>query len=59
MVLLGSGQRTSTFDPTRFSRRCPFSGPPKLGAVDPDAVHDHGQPLRQRHDRLLHPADLA
>ena len=27
-----------------------------VGAVDPDAVHDHGQPTRQRHDRLLHAA---
>ncbi len=33
-----------------------FPGPPELGAVNPYAVHDHGQPARQRHDRLLHPA---
>jgi len=33
-----------------------FSGPAELGAVNPDAVHDHGQSARQRHDRLLHPA---
>ena len=48
-------------DPARFSRRCNFPGPPELGAVNPDAVHDHGQPTRQRHDRLLHsavPGDL-
>src|SRR5258708_23403056 len=44
------------FDPARFSRCCHFSGPPELGAVNPDAVHDHRQPARQRHDRLLHPA---
>ena len=44
------------FDPARFSRRCNFPGPLELGAVNPDAVHDHGQPTRQRHDRLLHPA---
>ena len=31
-------------------------GPPELGAVNPDAVHDHGQPACQRHDRLFHPA---
>src|SRR6202140_5338664 len=36
-------------------------GPAELGAVNPDAVHDHGQSARQRHDRLLHaatPGDL-
>src|SRR5262245_45301531 len=26
-------------------------GPAEFGAVNPDAVHDHGQPTRQRHDR--------
>jgi len=30
-----------------------FSGPAELGAVNPYAVHNHGQPTRQRHDRLL------
>src|SRR5471030_766966 len=35
---------------------CFFPGPAELGAVNPYAVHDHGQPARQRHDRLLHPA---
>ena len=46
------------FDPERSSCGCRglLSGPPELGAVNPDAVHDHGQPARQRHDRLLHPA---
>jgi len=37
------------------------SGPPELSAVNPNAVHDHGQPARQRHDSLLHsavPGDL-
>jgi hypothetical protein len=29
--------------------------PLSVSAVNPDAVHDHGQPTRQRHDRLLHP----
>src|SRR5882757_3209525 len=36
----------------RPSCYCGLSGPPELGAVNPDAVHDHGQPTRQRHDRL-------
>ena len=46
------------FDPERFSCCCRglLPGPPELGAVNPDAVHDHGQPARQGHDRLLHPA---
>ena len=29
-----------------------FPGPAELGAVDPDAVHDHGQSTGERHDRL-------
>ena len=33
-----------------------FPGPAELGAVNPDAMHDHRQPARQRHDRLFHPA---
>src|SRR5271169_4460520 len=44
------------FDPARFSCRRGLPGPAELSAIDPDAVHDHGQPARQRHDRLLHPA---
>jgi hypothetical protein len=40
-------------DPARLSCHCNFPGPLELGAVDPDAVHDHGQPARQRHDRSL------
>ena len=38
-----------------------FPAPAELGAVNPDAVHDHGQPARQRHDCLFHaaaPGDL-
>src|SRR6266853_1410804 len=35
---------------------CGFLGPAELGAVNPDAVQDHGQPARQGHDRLFHPA---
>src|SRR5215212_11700992 len=30
----------------RISSRCDFPGPPELGAVNPHAVHDHGQPAR-------------
>ena len=36
-------------------------GPAELGAVNPDTMHDDGQPARQRHDRLFHaaaPGDL-
>jgi hypothetical protein len=45
-------------DPEWFSCRCRglYSGPTELGAVNPDAVHDHGQPASQGHDRLFHPA---
>ena len=46
-------------NPVRCSRRGNVPGPPELGAVNPDPVHDHGQPTRQRHDRLLHPAVLG
>src|SRR5260221_14292330 len=46
------------FDPERLSCCCRglLPGPPELGAVNPDAVHDHGQPASQGHDRLFHPA---
>ena len=33
-----------------------FSGPPEVGAVYPNAMHNHRQPSRQGNDRLLHPA---
>ena len=46
-------------DPVRPSCRCDLPGPAELGAVNPYAVHDYGQPARQRHDRLLHPAVLG
>src|SRR5215472_14098457 len=51
------------FDPERFSCCCPgwLPDPPELGAIDPYAVHDDGQPTGQGHDRLLHsaaPGDL-
>src|SRR6516164_1766268 len=43
------------FDPERFSCGCRgwLPGPPELGAINPYAVHDDGQPARQGHDRLL------
>jgi hypothetical protein len=44
------------FDPARFSCCCGFPGPSELGAVNPDAMHDHGQSARQGHDRLFKPA---
>src|SRR5471030_3554712 len=45
------------FDPELLSCRCClFPGPAELGAVNPYAVHNHGQPARQGHDRLFHPA---
>ena len=44
------------FDPARHSCHCGFPGPAELGAVNPDAVHDHGQPACQGHDRLFYPA---
>ena len=46
------------FDPAQFSGCCRglLPSPPELGTVNPDAVHDHGQPARQRHDRFLDPA---
>ena len=36
-------------------------GPPELGDINPDAMHDHGQPTRQRDDGLFQaavPGDL-
>ena len=46
------------FDPARFSCGCRglFPGPPELSAVNPYAMHDHGQPACQGHDRLFHSA---
>ena len=46
-------------DPEQFSCHSGLAGAAELGAVNPDAVHDHGQPTRQRPDRLLHAAMLA
>src|SRR5215831_19254703 len=43
------------FDPARFSCCCRdlFPSPAELGAVNPDAVHNHGQATGQGYDRLL------
>src|SRR5262249_10289280 len=52
------------FDPERLSCYCCgwlLPGPPELGAINPYAVPDDGQPACQGHDRLLHsatPGDL-
>ena len=37
-------------------RCCLLPSPAELGAVNPYAVHDYGQPACQRHDRFFHPA---
>jgi len=49
------------FDPAGVSCCCRglFPGPAELSAVNPYAVQDHGEPTRQRHDCLLHPAALG
>src|ERR1700757_2454776 len=44
------------FDPVRFSRCGDLPGPSEFGTVNPDAMHDHGQPTCQGDDRLLYPA---
>ena len=41
---------------TSLSCQCGFPGPAELCAVNPDAVHDDGQPSRQRDNRSFHPA---
>src|ERR1017187_3637632 len=40
---------------------CHYSlpGPAELGAINPYAVHDHGEPACQCHNRLLHSATLG
>jgi len=44
-------------DPVRFSCCCRglFPGPAELGAINPYAVHDYGEPACQRHDCLFLP----
>ena len=51
-----SGSSPIWFDPAQLSSHCDFPSPPERGAVNPDAVHDHGQSARQGHDRLFQPA---
>ena len=44
------------FDCLRSSCHCGLPGPAELGAINPYAVHDHGQPACQRHYCLFLPA---
>jgi len=44
------------FDPQRRLRRRSSSGPSEFSAINPDAMHNHGQPSSQGNDCLLHPA---
>src|SRR6516225_2184647 len=49
------------FDPERSSRCSSFSGPSEFSAINPDAMHNHGQPSSQCNDCLFHaavPGDL-
>src|SRR5262245_25561657 len=48
----------TAFDPAQISSRCDLPRPSEFGAIDPDAMHDHGQSARQGHDRPFHPAAL-
>ena len=41
---------------TSLSCHCGFFGPAEFSAISPDAVHDYGQPSRQRDNRSFHPA---
>src|ERR1035437_6302877 len=48
-------------DPAWLLCRRDLAGPTELSAINPYAVHDHGQSARQGHNRLLHsatPGDL-
>ena len=45
------------FGPAQVSNRCDFPSPPERGAVNPNAVHDHGQPTCQRYEAW--PAELV
>jgi hypothetical protein len=47
------------FDLVECSRGCSVPGPTEFGAVNPDAVQDHGQPSRQRDNRSFHPAPFG
>src|SRR5450756_2779843 len=57
------GTRASpiVIDPAWLLCRRDLPGPTELSAINPYAVHDHGQSARQGHNRLLHsatPGDL-
>jgi hypothetical protein len=54
--LVELGFPPTAFDLVGCSRGCSLPGPAELGAVNPDAMHDHGQPAGQRDDCLFHPA---
>jgi Prolyl oligopeptidase, N-terminal beta-propeller domain len=41
---------------TSLSCHCGFAGPAEFSAISPNAVHDYGQPSRQRDNRSFHPA---
>src|SRR5262249_54596816 len=44
------------FDTVQLSRRGDLPRPPEVSTVNPDAMHDHRQPTRKRHDGLFHAA---
>ena len=44
------------FDAERLLGRRSFSGPSEFSAINPDAMHNHGQPSSQCNDGLFHPA---
>jgi len=44
------------FDPERLLGCRSFSGPSEFSAINPDAMHNHGQPSSQCNDCLFHPA---
>src|SRR5690242_6712383 len=39
--------------------RCNLPGPSELGAINPDAMHDHGQAAGQRDNRSFHATTLG
>ena len=54
---LGGSQVFSYLNWSYTVSRCgDLPGPSEFAAIDPDAMHDHGQPTRQGNDRLLHSA---
>ena len=47
------------FDPERSSRCSSFSGPSKLSAINPETMHNHGQPSSKATTALFIPRCLA